>query len=88
MVSFSLHQDFLHIKFSCIIFNILLTVRNCAAALRTVPPFATAYTFCASCDGPRKSGFSALVPAKSRFSQVFLKYEKKIRGNHAFFRDN
>ena len=33
--------------------------------LRTVPTFATAHTFCASRDGPRKSGFLTVVPAKT-----------------------
>ena len=67
-----------------------------------VPTFPTAHTFCASCDGPRKSGFLTAVPTKTendifaRFITVrekqtwqgLSKSKKKIRGNHAFFRDN
>ena len=43
-------------------------------ALRTVPTFATAHPFCASCDGPRKSGFLTVVPAKT---EIFVQ-EKQI----------
>ena len=37
--------------------------------IRTVPTFATAHTFCPSCDGPRKTGFITVVPAKT---EIFL----------------
>ena len=37
--------------------------------VRTVPTFTTAHTFCASRDGPRKSGFLTVVPANT---EVFL----------------
>ena len=66
-------------------------------------PFATAHTFCASRDGPRKSGFLTAVPAKTEIffvaynyagkadlgnSQGLLESEKEIRADRAFFRDN
>ena len=35
-----------------------------------VPPFATAYEFCASHDGSRKSDFLTAVPAKTK---IFLR---------------
>ena len=38
--------------------------------LRTVPNFATAHTFCASGDGPRKSGFLTAMPDKT---EIFLR---------------
>ena len=37
--------------------------------LRTVSPFATAHTFCASRDHPRRSDFLTTVPAKT---EIFL----------------
>ena len=46
--------------------------------LRTVPTFATAHTFCASCDGPRKSGFVMVVPAKAEiFFALFITTSEK-----------
>ena len=65
-----------------------------------VPTLATRHTFCASCDGLRKLGFLTVVPAKtgiflcglmhgkSRSGQGILESEKKIRGSHAFYKDN
>ena len=56
---------------------------------KRVPTFATAHTYCASQDGPRKSGFltERFLRGKSR-SAGLLESEQKIKGNHAFFRDN
>ena len=65
--------------------------------LRTVPPFATAYTFCASLK--RKTGFFMGLPAKT---EIFYDYAGKAdlgKGywnpkrklgvtTHYFFRDN
>ena len=42
-----------------------------------MPPFVTAHTFCASRDGPRKSG-----------RKLKLKSKEEIGDYHAFFRDN
>ena len=66
--------------------------------LRRVRTFVTAHTFCSS--GPSNSGFVTAVPdetqiylsglqlrGKSRSWLGLLESEKKIRGNHAFFRD-
>ena len=48
-------------------------------ALRTVPTFAIAHRFCASCNGPRKSGFLMVVPAKTDFFTRFITMcEKQI----------
>ena len=38
--------------------------------INTLPTFSTAHTFCASRDGPRKSGFLTAVPAKT---EIFLR---------------
>ena len=40
------------------------------AALRTVPPFVTAHTFCASRDGTRNSGVLRAVPT---YTKIFLR---------------
>ena len=69
--------------------------------VRTVPTFTTVHTFCASRDGPRKSGFLTVCPLTQRYfcavynyagkadlgKEGLLESEKKIRGNHVFFRD-
>ena len=42
------------------------------------PTFATAHTFCASCDGPRKLGFLTAVLAKTfRYFACFYNYVEK-----------
>ena len=43
-----------------------------------MPPFATAHTFCASRDGPRKSGFLTALPAKTEIFLRGLSREKKV----------
>ena len=46
--------------------------------LRMVPTFATAHTFRASRDGPRKSGFLSATPAKTEiFFRVFITRQEK-----------
>ena len=45
--------------------------------LRTVPPFATAHTFCASRDGPRKSNFLTAMPAKTQALCAVYNYARK-----------
>ena len=67
-------------------------------ALRTVPTFVTAHTFCASWDTRISYGWCLLIQniflrglklcRESRTQQVLLVSKKKIVGNHAFFRDN
>ena len=43
----------------------------------SVPTFATAHTFCASRNGPRKSGFLTAVPAKTDTFLRFITTRKK-----------
>ena len=43
-----------------------------------MPPFPTAHAFCASRDGPRKSGFLTAVPAKTEnFFACFIPTREK-----------
>ena len=42
-----------------------------------MPTFATAHTFCASRDGPSKSGFLTAMPAKERYFCAVCKYSGK-----------
>ena len=44
-----------------------------------MPALATAHTFCASCDGPRKSGFLTAVPATAEIYFICAIY--KYAGN-------
>ena len=70
-----------------------LDVAKQKTLLRTVSTFATAHTFCASRDGPRKwcllkqRYFCAVYnyAEKSKSCKGLLESEKKIRGNHAYF---
>ena len=41
-------------------------------------PFATAHMFCASRDGPRKSGFLTVVPVKTQISFMVYNYTGKV----------
>ena len=50
-----------------------------SVVLRTVPPFSTAHTFCASPDGPSHSDFLRTVPTNSKeFCTVYDYAGKKI----------
>ena len=57
-------------------------------ALRTVPTFVTAHTFCASRDTRIPIGGAySYRDIFARFVKVLLVSKKKIGGNRAFFRD-
>ena len=60
----------------------------CQNSLRTVPTFATAHTFCACRDGPRKSGFLTVVPAKQRYFCVVYYYAGKADLGEGFWDPN
>ena len=55
----------------------MLTSLHLHLNLRMVPTFATAHTFCASCNGPKRSGFLTAVPPKTEIFCTVYNYTAK-----------